>query len=135
MGDLHPPPKAIALHDQPSNKVSAGPSASAEGSSLSTPYVSPASKRGDMVDSPSHGTTRKEEQLNHAGSKYKTLFVGSEAFEGHSDNLRDSPLPPYPLAVCQGQGDPAAKESQEARETVWNDQEEGPGSAGGDNPQ
>jgi hypothetical protein len=36
------------------------------------------------------------EQLNHAGSKYKTLFVGSEAFEGHSDNLRDSPLPPYP---------------------------------------
>jgi hypothetical protein len=71
------------------------------------------------------------EQLNHAGSKYKTLFVGSEAFEGHSDNLRDSPLPPYPLAVCQGQGDPVAKESQEAQETVWNDQEQGPGSAGG----
>ncbi|KAH9960980.1 hypothetical protein BGW80DRAFT_1361417 [Lactifluus volemus] len=60
MGDLHPPPKAIALCNQPSNKVLAGPSASVEGSSLSTPYVSPASKRGDMADNPSHGTTWKE---------------------------------------------------------------------------
>ncbi|KAH9970782.1 hypothetical protein BGW80DRAFT_537371 [Lactifluus volemus] len=108
-GDLPPPPKAFSPRDQPSNNVLAEPSVSSEGSSLFTPYVSPARKKGDLADSPSHGTTRKEVSHSSLTAQSRSIKPTLPAAEAHGDNLRDSPPPSHSLPVRQDQGGPAAK--------------------------
>jgi hypothetical protein len=47
--------------------------------------------------------------LTTQGRSIQPTLPPAESFEGHGDNLRDSPPPSHSLAVRQGQGDPAAK--------------------------